>query len=201
MATTGRLNDIHFDKGYGTHLGFSVVGGVDTAYGGAFVSNVHQGSDVAEAGLCEGDRLLAVEGEGLMGLSHVQVLDSLNRHRGVVHMVVQQLGTQQWNEVCSEVNSIEATAAVGSLIKFFYRAIAIRKDQNHPESQALGEVRLVKLARDKGGGRMGFKIAGGFDSTLGGVFVTSVNGGAALAADLKVGFTNMRLDVDGVLDR
>ena len=67
---------VDFEKGPGQRpLGFSVVGGADSAKGslGIFVKTV-MAEGQAALHLCEGDQILSVNGQSLQGLSHSQAI-------------------------------------------------------------------------------------------------------------------------------
>ena len=73
---TNSILSVEFQKGPGQPpLGFSVVGGADSAKGslGIFVKTVMREGQAAPL-LCEGDQILSVNGRTLRGLSHRQAI-------------------------------------------------------------------------------------------------------------------------------
>ena len=73
---TNSVLSVDFEKGPGQRpLGFSVVGGADSAKGslGIFVKTVMPEGQAALL-LCEGDQILSVNGQSLQGLSHSQAI-------------------------------------------------------------------------------------------------------------------------------
>ena len=84
---------VNFEKGQGKKsLGFSIVGGRDSAKGniGIFVKTVLTEGQAADDGkLCEGDEILSVNGQTLQGLSHNEAISVFKRIRsGVVSLQV-----------------------------------------------------------------------------------------------------------------
>jgi len=65
-------------------LGFSIVGGRDSAKGsmGIFVKTIFEGGQAAESGeLKQGDEIMAVNGIPLFGLSHAETIHIFRQHR------------------------------------------------------------------------------------------------------------------------
>ena len=88
---TNSVLSVDFEKGPGQRpLGFSVVGGADSAKGslGIFVKTVMPEGQAALL-LCEGDQILSVNGQSLQGLSHSQAISVFKVIRsGVVSLQV-----------------------------------------------------------------------------------------------------------------
>lgn len=80
-------------------------------YGANFVSIVRPGTRAARAGLQRGDRLLSVDGFGLMGATHASaaaILQMLDRR---VDVVVTRTPEETWRALCREAREIEAEDA------------------------------------------------------------------------------------------
>ena len=79
------FHTVTFQKGQGKKsLGFSIVGGRDSAKGniGIFVKTVLADGQAAEGGaLCEGDEIMSVNGQTLHGLSHNEAISVFKRIR------------------------------------------------------------------------------------------------------------------------
>ena len=86
-----QIFSVQFEKGQGRRpLGFSVVGGADSAKGilGIFVKTVMADGQAFHS-LLEGDQILTVNGQTLRGLSHSEAISVFKRIRsGLVRLQV-----------------------------------------------------------------------------------------------------------------
>ena len=186
MATEGPVIQLLLAN-RGGKLGLRVVGGLGTSHGALLVSGVASNSRSERAGLRVGDRILSLQGLGMMRAIEDTFADALedafdDSEESVV-LEVQRIDDRQWKAL-STLKEAERDG--------FVRAISlplIRENGSHPVLPATkGPVHELVVQKSKGE-RLGMRVVGGVDTTLGGVFVAAVApDGVADHAGFKVYF-------------
>eukprot|EP00049_Salpingoeca_infusionum_P004382 m.78625 g.78625 ORF g.78625 m.78625 type:complete len:2279 (+) comp12540_c0_seq2:343-7179(+) len=181
--THGELIELDYENEANGHMGFDIIGGTDTPYGGSYVSRVAAGTRAQYAGFAVGDRLISVDGISVLETTHAQTASILQSVSHIVQVMVIHIGSEdEWRELCREARSVESRLKrAGIKNRDFLRPInlfELAEDEVPP-------VRRVTLDKTKTK-RLGMFVHGGSDTPLHGCYVSHVTGvGAAFNAGLE----------------
>jgi C-terminal processing protease CtpA/Prc len=177
---------------YGS-CGLTIVGGVDTAYGALFVSEVDPSSPVFGL-LSAGDRLISISGHSMLCKTSADIYGVLGHLEGFVQIDVQRLSARDWkqlNDVCHE--SLPGTSE-------YLRGISLALGVDLLVSSA-GPLATGELRKADFGNNIGMRLVGGKGTPFGGIFVTNVhqNGAAAGSGVLEPGFRLLEINGESLL--
>eukprot|EP01147_Barroeca_monosierra_P001130 gene1130-4350_t len=134
IPTYGEILVLPYEHEPGNIVGFQVIGGIDTAYGAAFVSVVMPNTRAAVAGLKTGDRLLAIDSVDLIGATHKEATSIIQSVGHIVDLFVQRLSTSQWRDICRNARRIElGLERLNLLTPEFLRPLKFDSDKDTKE--------------------------------------------------------------------
>jgi hypothetical protein len=194
-------------------MDFTIVGGSDHALGAVFVESVVPGSNAVRAGLDEGDRILDVNGIGVLGLTSKEAEDLLLSCHGEVKMHLVHLDRDHWHDVLVQTSLHSedfVTSTRSGEKKLRNIGLSCFKGGYSKSSGFDVSGKLVTAMVSKNAaGKYGLSVDGGYATKLGGIFVTEtpcdaievhdrileVNGRSLLTASVK-DFTDEIVDKD-----
>jgi len=150
--TIGTLHRIRYIRA-GKELGFSIVGGVDYAYGGIYVNSITDDTNdtsVADkgAGLLVGDRILSINNMGLFCITKEEADKQFETMPSDFLILVLRLGTMQWNMLRGKVEGKGQMRTPGPFFKPYCRGANLPlMDGVHSTH---GEIEYFKLSAAKG---------------------------------------------------
>jgi len=189
LADSGEVLQVKITKPNNTSLGFKVIGGSDRGYGGLFVLSVTSSS----AGeLREGDRLLAINGTGLLSSTQSEAERILNRVPRSCQVTVLRPSSGDWKELLGTFGTMPTSTytrecrriATAPLVKrstIMYLGTAQLKGECSMLSA--GDLFTCTLAKQPGKG-VGIKMGGSLE--IGGIFVTEVALNSSAAQDERI---------------
>lgn len=191
--TIGTLHRIRFAVKKSSDLGFTMVGGVDYAFGGLYVDSVSGSMKTGKSGLKVGDRLISVNNNGMLGLTKPEGDALLKTITSEYAILVLRLGPHQWRSLKARAAGKAQMSTPGPFFKPHIRAANLPlMDGVHSTH---GVIKHVTLTTQKGvalGLRMQCFAKDGAVSdtkTTGCLFITEINssGLAVQAPAISVG--------------
>ena len=184
--TSGPLRQLEIERKPDEKLGITVTGGADTRLRGTFVKAVSSSGAAAAISLKPGDRILAVDGLGLLTTRYEASLAALKNCGQRVRLIVQSLEPDSWRLVMSQVKAEARREGSMSLAEGDPRnprpinmpLIAQPPQALHTE----GDFLLLSLSQEAA-----CRVVGGADSVIGAFVVASEEPRLGHASPLRRG--------------
>lgn len=193
LSSTGALRRVTMRKVNGK-LGFNIVGGSSDYFGGTFVSQVPIDSAAESAGLCQGDRILAVGERGVLTLTHAEVTDICVRTPDEVTLTILSSSSKEdWAALKQEVKMrLEASGPISHFTSLRPVELPLGKDSGN---FTVGDTIMISLQCED----LGVTFCGGPESIFGALFVetsTSLPPSSDEDSNLIVGDRILEIQVD-----
>ncbi|EDQ86913.1 uncharacterized protein MONBRDRAFT_38169 [Monosiga brevicollis MX1] len=195
--TEGGFRQVTCRRLDGQRLGLTVTGGADTLLGGIFIKAVlPQG---AGAGLLQaGDRLISVNGIGLLHSTYEHAIATLQSAGTVVDLVVQALEPEAWEALRAQIRN-QARLSGNKSIALANGSVLLPLDiplYAEPDAIFHTEGDLLALTVDE---NQRCRLVGGADTRLGALVVSSEEPARGFSCTARLGDRILEVDGQSVL--
>eukprot|EP00041_Stephanoeca_diplocostata_P035431 m.1248645 g.1248645 ORF g.1248645 m.1248645 type:complete len:953 (+) comp24698_c1_seq2:158-3016(+) len=120
--TIGTLHRMRITRKSADHLGFTITGGSDYAFGGIYVTSASKSAS-STSGVQPGDRILSVDNHGMLSVTRAEADSVMKQLPLEFYILVLRLGNLQWQHLHQKVGGKPRMSVPGPFFNPFCRAI------------------------------------------------------------------------------